>query len=106
MANCRAGGMTVAAFRAQGARRVCAEGAAGKIKLKDDQLLAGSCRSFFMDKKMKKEAVAKFAESVRAGVDKVELLSSFELEAEEAKRQVGQAMVDKNLADMPDEDGK
>ena len=59
-----------------------------------------------MDKKKKKEDLAKFIAAVKAGVDEVGLLSTYEREAEETKRQVGQAMMDKRLAELPPEDGE
>jgi hypothetical protein len=59
-----------------------------------------------MDQKKKKEDVAKFIEAVNAGVGAVGLLSTFEFEAEETKRKVGQAVVDKRLEDLPPEDGR
>src|SRR5262249_22456567 len=59
-----------------------------------------------MNKKEKLEGLAKLAAAARARMEQRGLMSEFEMEAEEAKRQVGQALVNKRLSDVAAEDGK
>lgn len=59
-----------------------------------------------MKTKAQGEAVSNFAQLVTAGVEEDGLLSQIENAAEDAKRVVGQAMVDKRLSDLEPEDGK
>ncbi|MFN0063743.1 MAG: hypothetical protein ACKVPX_14650 [Myxococcaceae bacterium] len=55
-------------------------------------------------KTLKQEGLLKLVAAAKAGMAKRGLVSRFEMEAEEAKRLVGQSVMDKRLADLPPED--
>ncbi|MFN0061500.1 MAG: hypothetical protein ACKVPX_03140 [Myxococcaceae bacterium] len=51
-------------------------------------------------KTLKQEGLLKLVAAAKAGMADKGLLSKFELEAEDAKRLVGQSMVDKRLSEL------